>query len=205
MPPSRRPERGSTGATRGSAPSSAPPPANRGRPSAARPSGGASRGQDLKRPAARSSVDRADRPSWGGVARRGARQLNVSGEGAFEDHRSKRPPAEPDRWVRDETARAPTPDEHVPIRPRAELPGDVAAGIRNAAFGLTTRARERLVTNTAEAVEAYNRGRYEEAARLLAPVAEVAPNVAAVREVAGLANYRARRDGPPACPPRPDG
>jgi tetratricopeptide (TPR) repeat protein len=105
-----------------------------------------------------------------------------------------RPPAEPDQWVRDEDTRARvTPEDPTSTRPRAELPGDVAAGIRNAAFGLTTRARERLVTNTAEAVEAYNRGRYEEAARLLAPVVEVAPNVASVREVAGLASYRARR------------
>lgn len=46
------------------------------------------------------------------------------------------------------------------------------------------------MTLTAEAVEAYNRGRYEEASRRISPVAETAPRVPGVREVAGLANYR---------------
>jgi tetratricopeptide (TPR) repeat protein len=78
-----------------------------------------------------------------------------------------------------------------PRRPQAELPGDLIAAIRTAGAGLTTRGRERLVTLTAEAVEAYNRGRYEEASRRISPVAEAAPRVPGVREVAGLANYRA--------------
>jgi tetratricopeptide (TPR) repeat protein len=50
-----------------------------------------------------------------------------------------------------------------------------------------------LVEQLAGAVDAYNRGRFEEAARRLSPVAEVAPEVAGVREVAGLANYRAHK------------
>jgi tetratricopeptide (TPR) repeat protein len=90
----------------------------------------------------------------------------------------------------------PTPGERptgVPARarPRAELPGDLVAAIRTAGAALPTRGRERLVVLAAEAVEAYNRGRYEEAARRISPVAEAAPRVAGVREIAGLANYRA--------------
>jgi tetratricopeptide (TPR) repeat protein len=65
--------------------------------------------------------------------------------------------------------------------------------VRAAATGQTAAARERLVTRTAEAVEAYHRGRYSEAVRLIAPVAEAAPNLPEVREVAGLASYRAGR------------
>jgi tetratricopeptide (TPR) repeat protein len=78
-------------------------------------------------------------------------------------------------------------------RPRAELPGDVVAAVRTAGASLTNRGREHLVTVTAESVEAYNRGRYQDAARWIRPVAEVAPGVAAIRELAGLANYRAGR------------
>jgi tetratricopeptide (TPR) repeat protein len=77
--------------------------------------------------------------------------------------------------------------------PLAELPGDLLAAVRNAAFRLTARGRERIVTQLQAAVEAYNRGRYEEAARRISPVAETAPRVPGVREVAGLANYRAQR------------
>jgi tetratricopeptide (TPR) repeat protein len=65
--------------------------------------------------------------------------------------------------------------------------------IRNAGAGLPVRARERLVTLTAEAVEAYQRGRYLDAAKRIALVADAAPAVPGVREAAGLANYRAGR------------
>jgi tetratricopeptide (TPR) repeat protein len=75
----------------------------------------------------------------------------------------------------------------------AELPGDLLAAVRNAASRLTVRGRERIVTQLQAAVEAYNRGRYEEAARRISPVSETAPLVPGVREVAGLANYRAQR------------
>ena len=92
-------------------------------------------------------------------------------------------------WIRDERERPTTGSS--PERPRAELPGDVVAAIRTAGASLPARERERLVTLTAEAVEAYNRGRYVDATKRIAPVAESAPRVAGVREVAGLANYRA--------------
>jgi len=129
--------------------------------------------------------------SWGSVARKGAKLLSVSGQGTFEDHRSLKAPAAPDLWVREHKADvAREADGAASRRPQAELPGDLMAAIRNAGASLTTRGRERLVTLTAEAVEAYNRGRYEEAARRISPVAEVAPRVTAVREIAGLANYR---------------
>lgn len=116
----------------------------------------------------------------------------MPGQGSFEDHRSVRPPAPPDTWVRDIRPTAhPVEGAAKPRRPQAELPGDLIAAIRTAGASLTARGRERLVTLAAEAVEAYNRGRYEEASRRISPVCEAAPRVAGVREVAGLANYRA--------------
>lgn len=131
--------------------------------------------------------------TWGAVARRGARQLSAPSDvGAYDDHRSKAPPSLPAAWVRDEQPAPPAAAATAPAgRPRAELPGDVVAAVRTAGASLTNRGREHLVTLTAESVEAYNRGRYLDAARWIRPVAEMAPAVAAIREVAGLANYRA--------------
>jgi tetratricopeptide (TPR) repeat protein len=132
--------------------------------------------------------------AWGGVARRGAREVRSPSSGEFDAHRPQAAPPAPSQWVRDpapERAEATAPTRSP--RPRAELPGDLVTAVRAAAVGHTALQRERLVTRTAEAVEAYQRGRYLDAARLIAPVAEVAPAVAGVREVAGLANYRAGR------------
>jgi len=131
--------------------------------------------------------------SWGAVARRGARQLSApSDAGAYEDHRSLVAPPLPATWVRDERQAIVETGAPTPVgRPRAELPGDVVAAVRTAGASLTNRGREHLVTLTAEAVEAYNRGRYQDAVRWIRPVVEQAPAVAAIREVAGLANYRA--------------
>ena len=75
----------------------------------------------------------------------------------------------------------------------AILPADVAAQIRNAADSATARHREVLVSKMEDAAAAYERGRYPEAARLAKQVADEAPAVAAVRELAGLAAYRSGR------------
>ena len=77
-------------------------------------------------------------------------------------------------------------------RPRAELPGDVVAAIRTAGASLTNRGREHLVTLAAESVEAYNRGRYEDAARWIRPVAE------RLRRSPRSARWRASRTTAPA-------
>lgn len=129
---------------------------------------------------------------WGGVARRGARQVRVEGPGKDEMRAPGAPPPAPPRWVRDEPAPR-RPREAVDGRASVELPGDVVSAVRAAVLGRTANARERLVAELRGAAEAYERGRYEEAARRVAPVAEAAPAVVAVRELAGLAHYRARR------------
>ncbi len=60
-------------------------------------------------------------------------------------------------------------------------------------FSGTAHGRERAVTQLAKGAEAYDRHRYEEALRLARGVADLVPGVASVRELTGLAAYRAER------------
>jgi tetratricopeptide (TPR) repeat protein len=128
---------------------------------------------------------------WGGVARKGAVNLRSEGE-ELRDQKSRRAAPEPvPEWTRDEVVapvRERTPTAYRP----STLPGDIQTQIRRAFIGTATQ-RERTVTTLGRAVEAYDRHRYEEAARLARSVASVVPGVAAVRELAGLAAYRSQR------------
>jgi tetratricopeptide (TPR) repeat protein len=76
---------------------------------------------------------------------------------------------------------------------RKTLPAEVATAIRNAADSATQRHRELLVEKAESAYGAYERGRYQDALRSIKPVADEAPGVAAVRELAGFAAYRSGR------------
>ena len=73
------------------------------------------------------------------------------------------------------------------------LPPEIATDIRNAADIATARHREHLVDRAEAAYGAYERGRFQDALRAIKPVADEAPGVAAVRELAGLAAYRSGR------------
>jgi tetratricopeptide (TPR) repeat protein len=73
---------------------------------------------------------------------------------------------------------------------RHTLPGDVATDIRNAADVGTAAHKERLVERAEAAFGAFERHRYQDALRAIKPVAEEAPSVPEVRELAGLAAYR---------------
>ncbi len=71
-------------------------------------------------------------------------------------------------------------------RAPAQLDPDVVAEVeREAGAGRSSRYRERL-TSAAEALE---RGRYDDARRMVQPVLRDLPNVAAAHEIAGLAFY----------------
>ena len=97
-------------------------------------------------------------------------------------------------WVPDERPKAPsTKSAAVQRGERYALPGDVQAEVRKAFEG-TTYQREKMVTFLTRAAEAYDRHRYEEALRLAKTVADATPGVAPVRELAGLAAYRAERN-----------
>lgn len=70
------------------------------------------------------------------------------------------------------------------------LPGDISAAIRRAAVAMTTFQREKRVEQMQKAVDAYDRNRFEEAARLANRLAQDLPEVTAIREIAGLSSYR---------------
>ena len=137
-----------------------------------------------------------------------------------ERRRGTAPPSRPSAWIRADGARDEWEDEG-PVGPRGArprprstterhthksaaealaalstrhtLPPEVAADIRNAADVATVQHRERLVERAESAYRAYERGRYQDALRAIKPVADEAPDVAAVRELAGLAAYRSGR------------
>jgi tetratricopeptide (TPR) repeat protein len=68
----------------------------------------------------------------------------------------------------------------------------VAADVRKAFIG-TAYMREKMVITLAKAAEGYDRKRYEEALRQGRLVSDAVPGVAPVRELTGLAAYRAER------------
>ena len=126
------------------------------------------------------------------MARRGAHVVRRNDvEHKDEKRRASAPPAPQDEWVRIEddveVTEAPVVEKR---RPAPEIPGDVAAAIRRSASDATTYRREKLVEQMGKAVEAYDRHRFEEAARLSTRLAEAVPDVIAVRELAGLSSYR---------------
>ncbi len=143
---------------------------------------------------------------WGGVARRGAEQVGLSNEEAGHkgDVQFGAPlegPAQQDVWVRTDpgATKAASSGERpqlVTKRPGGRdrpLPADVAGEIRKAADSATAHRREVLVSYMTDAMQSYERHRYGEAIASLRPLLDEVPNVAAVREIAGLANYRGGR------------
>jgi len=96
------------------------------------------------------------------------------------------------QWVKEvRPVRTSTPATSKP-KVKYALPGDVAADVRKAFIG-TAYMREKMVATLTRAAEAYDRKRYEEALRLGRTVADATPGVAPVRELTGLAAYRAER------------
>ncbi|HEY9557731.1 MAG TPA: tetratricopeptide repeat protein, partial [Acidimicrobiales bacterium] len=139
---------------------------------------------------------------WGGVARRGAGRLRDEGSGtgasaAFREASGAEAWA-PEIWVdegdvRDHAegavgrGRAPSKRrsapidedtlEHDPTLQRAVGPAKI----------------ERVEAKLRDAGRAFRRGRYEEAKKILKPVADTAPTAASVRELLGLSYYRLGR------------
>lgn len=139
---------------------------------------------------------------WGSVARHGAQVLgessDVSASGAWRQAVVRARATDDDAvddeevWVRDEEpeeAPAPRTSSGLP-RPRHTVPAPVAAEITGVA-GL--RAGAKLAERLAEAVHAYDRDRFQDALRILRPLARAVPTAPAVRELLGLTLYRLGR------------
>lgn len=137
---------------------------------------------------------------WGGVARRGARNLEsnppVAGKRTGGDDRDRGAPARwRDDWqdegpvrheARDAVARGAT-TRPPPQRPAKEVPAHVRDEVARAAG--PARA-ERSTSRLQDAAGAYSRERYQDARRIIAPLAEQLPGSPAVRELHGLTLYR---------------
>lgn len=138
------------------------------------------------------------------MARRGAREVGRTEEerkARGSDDRAKAPAGRPvpmDQWVRADAAaerertRSTPGPQRSPFKPKP-LPAEVATEIRRVADTATAHHREVLVDKMTDAVAAYDRGRYQEAARLGKQVANETPSVAAVRQLVGLSAYRSGR------------
>jgi tetratricopeptide (TPR) repeat protein len=134
---------------------------------------------------------------WGKVARAGARVVRPAPDRedkAPEARDRGRPPAwEPEKWTKEPAParrtpakKAETPAPAAP-RPRArKVPKVIAQEVAGAVEpALAPRIERRL----AQAADAFERDHLADALRILRPLAKEAPNVAAVRELTGLAFY----------------
>ena len=100
---------------------------------------------------------------------------------------------DPGSWVRSPSADRPGAPPRRTTGRAKPLPPEVAAEIRRALDASTSHHKDVMVAKMEDAVAAYDRGRYPEAAKLGKQVANEAPMVPAVRELVGLAAYRAGR------------
>ncbi len=129
---------------------------------------------------------------WGGVARKGGMNIKSTGQAMEVTPSTGHTPDPLSQWVEEvRPARAAAPAKSK-VRAKYSLPGDVAADVRKAFIG-TAYMREKMVITLTKAAEGYDRKRYEEALRLGRIVSDAVPGVAPVRELTGLAAYRAER------------
>lgn len=156
-----------------------------------------------RRAEARAEDDRRGQSAgWGGVARKGAGRLRdegraSGGSGASEAFReAAREPWEPDVWIDEGAVRGEAAGAvgrgRAPRRAAEpeEGPTDADPSLRRAvAPGRVDRLEARLK----DASRAFRRERYDDARRLLRPLAEAAPTAESVRELLGLTYYRLGR------------
>lgn len=129
---------------------------------------------------------------WGGVARKGGANLKSTGQAMEVTPSTGKTPDPQSKWVEEVRPTKSAPATSVKAKAKYALPGDVAADVRKAFIG-TSYMREKMVMTLTRAAEAYDRKRYEEALRLGRIVSDAVPGVAPVRELTGLAAYRADR------------
>ncbi|MGK2947675.1 MAG: tetratricopeptide repeat protein, partial [Acidimicrobiales bacterium] len=182
-------------------PGGRPPAGKSGGRSGGRSDGGQrqSEGPPWKRRAdARAGDDQRGKDAgWGGVARKGAGRLRDEGPGnassAFrEAARARGSEWEPEVWVdegevRDEAAGAVGRGRRRASAAPVEESIDPDPTLRRA---VAPKAVEKLEAKVKEASRAFRRERYDEARKILRPIAEAAPTAESVRELLGLTYYR---------------
>ncbi|MEY2779013.1 MAG: hypothetical protein RL623_193 [Actinomycetota bacterium] len=188
-------------------------PAGRGRPSSGRPSGGgrfADRNDRPSRPRrdddrpsrARSFDDRPARPQTD--AQRRADQVRSRTGGRRNDRdAAPRNDHQVERWKDEGSTRAPrrgssSRDNDAPIRlerdeKRASAPAlaHVEATVGKKIAGIVgDQAAKRLIGKLALALDAFEKGRYQDAKRIIIPITRECEGVHLIHEIAGLSLYR---------------
>ena len=188
-------------------------PAGRGRPSSGRPSGGgrfADRNDRPSRPRRdddrpsrpRSFDDRPARPQTD--AQRRADQVRSRTGGRRNDRdAAPRNDHQVERWKDEGSTRAPrrgssSRDNNAPIRlerdeKRASAPAlaHVEATVGKKIAGIVgDQAAKRLIGKLALALDAFEKGRYQDAKRIIIPITRECEGVHLIHEIAGLSLYR---------------
>jgi hypothetical protein len=156
---------------------------------------------------------------WGGLARRGAGRATAASEAwraagrDFDKARTTGAPAaagedeaawQPEEWIdegelRDEAAeavgrsRAPRAAPKPARRTKPAPEGKTGAGSEDLRGTVPPNRMARFEQRLDEASDAFRRERYEDARRILRPLAEQAPGASSVRELYGLTLYRLGR------------
>ena len=165
--------------------------------------GGPSRGSRSGRPAGRGGPERsaaedAAPRTWGSLARKGARRLDEDRRGAGTAPPSRDRPDEwtPEEWVDEGPVRRAAKgavDRGASARRAPRPDQDIDVSVADAARAVGPARAERVEKRLREAAAAFERERFAEARKILAPLADQAPASVAVRELHGLTLYRLGR------------
>ena len=200
------PSRGRPSADRGDRPSygrgdsAGRPPAGRGRPSSGRPPAGRGRPdsgrsfRDDDRPvvpqtAAQRKADEVRYRTGGRKNDRDALPRNTQSNEVWKDEGSTRPAR--GRGPRREEESAPIRLERDERRASAAAMAHVEATVAGSIIAIVgERASKRLIEKLALALDAFERGRYQDAKKIIIPISRDCPGVELIHEIAGLSMYR---------------
>jgi tetratricopeptide (TPR) repeat protein len=174
-----------------------PPSSSRGRPP--RRGDRPSEGPPWKRREA--DADKLKKAGWGGVARKGAGRMRDAGKGdASKAFRAATPegrvPWEPEEWIDEGDVRD---EAHGAVgrgrgsTPRRAHHDDAGAYDPTLGKAVPGRGLEKAEQRLREASRAFKRERFDEARKILRPLADAAPTAESVRELLGLTYYRLGR------------
>ena len=176
------------------------PPAGRGRPSSGRPPAGRGRPdsgrsfRDDDRPvvpqtAAQRKADEVRYRTGGRKNDRDALPRNTQSNEVWKDEGSTRPAR--GRGPRREEESAPIRLERDERRASAAAMAHVEATVAGSIIAIVgERASKRLIEKLALALDAFERGRYQDAKKIIIPISRDCPGVELIHEIAGLSMYR---------------
>ena len=169
------------------------PPAGRGRPGSDRPSSSRSFRDDdrpvVPQTAAQRKADEVRYRTGGRKNDRDALPRNTQSNEVWKDEGSTRPAR--GRGPRREEESAPIRLERDERRASAAAMAHVEATVAGSIIAIVgERASKRLIEKLALALDAFERGRYQDAKKIIIPISRDCPGVELIHEIAGLSMYR---------------